>query len=197
MSTAQRVLPKDAIVIPKAARRVFTGQIFDVYQWPQTMFDGSTETFEMLKRPDTVTMICVMDDKIVFITEKQPNRPEFTRIPGGRVDEGESWQTAVERECKEELGLRFKNWRLVGVRQPTTKIEWFVATYLATDCLSQEAPTVDVGEKISILTMSFDEAKRYVASTVDPLNAYTRELFEGLETLDDLLALPEYTGRSA
>ncbi len=36
--------------IPPNAKRVFKGIIFDVYQWQQKMFDGSKETFEMLKR---------------------------------------------------------------------------------------------------------------------------------------------------
>lgn len=35
--------------LPPQAKKVFTGQIFDVYQWEQEMYDGSFETFEMLK----------------------------------------------------------------------------------------------------------------------------------------------------
>jgi hypothetical protein len=58
------VVPKNAKVIPKQAQRVFKGQIFDVYQWPQKLFDGSTQTFEMLKRPDTLTVLAIKNDKL-------------------------------------------------------------------------------------------------------------------------------------
>ena len=35
--------------VPKQAKRVFKGVIFDVYQWEQEMFDGTKEIFEKLK----------------------------------------------------------------------------------------------------------------------------------------------------
>lgn len=38
--------------IPPNAQRVFSGKIFDVYQWPQPLFDGSIATFEVAKRLD-------------------------------------------------------------------------------------------------------------------------------------------------
>ena len=31
--------------LPEQAKKVFDGEIFDVYQWDQEMYDGSTETF--------------------------------------------------------------------------------------------------------------------------------------------------------
>ncbi len=191
-----RVFPDKAILIPADAACVFKGVIFDVYQWQQELFDGSTATFEMLRRPDTVLMICVKDDKLIFIREQQPRRPEYTRLPGGRVDPGEDWDTAAKRECKEELGLTFGEWRLVEVRQPVAKIEWFVATYLALDCNSEGETEHDPGEKIASVPMSFDEAKAYVAATEDPLNDYTRELFENLHSLAELKALPECKGKA-
>lgn len=48
----KRTLPDNAIMIPEQAGCVFHGEIFDVYQWQQEMFDGSYERFEMLRRPD-------------------------------------------------------------------------------------------------------------------------------------------------
>ena len=39
--------------LPKNAKRVFKGKIFDVYQWDQKMFDNSVEIFEKMKRTDT------------------------------------------------------------------------------------------------------------------------------------------------
>jgi len=67
------VTPKNAKLIPENAEQVFKGQIFDVYHWRQEMFDGSTETFEMLKRPDTIKIIAIKDKKIVILEEEQPD----------------------------------------------------------------------------------------------------------------------------
>ncbi len=52
-----KTVPDDAILIPDSAKRMFEGIIFDVYQWKQTQFDGTTRDFEMLKRPDTVVIL--------------------------------------------------------------------------------------------------------------------------------------------
>jgi hypothetical protein len=68
----RKTLPSNAALIPDNASLAFKGQIFDVYQWPQIMFDGSTKTFEMLKRPDTVQIILVRDNKILLVEDEQP-----------------------------------------------------------------------------------------------------------------------------
>jgi ADP-ribose pyrophosphatase len=191
-----RIVPNGAILLPDNASCVFRGEIFDVYQWPQRLFDGSTATFEMLKRPDTVLILAIKDDKIIFIREQQPGRPEYTRLPGGRVDAGEDWQVAAARESAEELGLSFENWHLVDVQQPIAKIEWFVVTFVATRFIKEQTPQPDAGEKIVIVPMEFAAAKAYVASTADPLNDYTRELFENANSLADLKALPQFKGKT-
>jgi hypothetical protein len=36
--------------IPNHARIVFHGQLFDVYQWEQKLFNGKTAIFEKIKR---------------------------------------------------------------------------------------------------------------------------------------------------
>ncbi|HET8670352.1 MAG TPA: NUDIX hydrolase [Candidatus Saccharimonadales bacterium] len=192
-----RIIPENAILIPEHAKEVFKGVIFDVYQWQQQLFDGTTATFEMLKRPDTVIALCVKEGRIVFIREQQPGRPEYTRLPGGRVDPGEDWETAIVRECKEEIGLQFENHRLIHAYQPISKIEWFVAIYLMTDCSAETIPALDAGEKIEIVPMTFDEAKEHIAQTSDPLNTYTRVVLETASTIDDLLSLPVFRGKVA
>jgi ADP-ribose pyrophosphatase len=191
----KKVVPEAANMIPDHANRVFEGVIFDVYQWQQELFDGTSSTFEMLRRPDTVVFIAIKDDKIIFIREQQPGRPEFVDLPAGRVDKGEDWNTAARRECAEELGLKFQNWRLVAVVQPVIKMEWFVATYLATDCIAEHATKHDAGERISPLPMSFTEAKEYVLSHPEYFVGYIGDLFDRIDSLQELLALPEFEGK--
>ncbi|HEX8763232.1 MAG TPA: NUDIX hydrolase [Candidatus Saccharimonadales bacterium] len=190
-----RTVPDDAILIPEKAKKVFEGVIFDVYQWPQELFDGSTATFELLKRPDTVLILAVKDDKIIFVREQQPGRPEYVRLPGGRVDPGEDWRVAAERECAEELGLGFTNWRLIDVHQPVAKMEWFVATYLATDLTHEQAMAHDAGEKITLELMTFDEARAHTMSGKNPFSEGSKWLFEKTTSINDLKNLPEFRGK--
>ena len=60
--------------IPSHAKKVFSGTIFDVYQWEQEMFDGTTKIFEAAGRPHTALVIPVIDDKIVLSYERQPGK---------------------------------------------------------------------------------------------------------------------------
>lgn len=191
----QRIVPSDAILIPPHAKRVFHGQMFDVYQWPQKLFDGTTVTYEMLRRPDTAQIICIKDGKFIVLNEQQSGRPTFLRFPGGRVEPGESWQQAAARECKEELGLSFADWRLIDVIQPFTKLEWFVANLVATEVTEVGRPNPEGGEKIEVLYLTLEELKARMAKEQNPLLHYEKPLFDRLQSIEDLLALPEYKGK--
>ena len=191
----KKLIPDDAVLIPDHAKCVFRGKIFDVYQWPQEMFDGSTATFEMLKRPDTVEIIAIKDGKIVIQEEEQPNRAPHITIPAGRHDvPGESILQAAQRELSEETGLQFKQWKLLNVVQPFSKSEWFIYQYLATDLLREEKhrPEAD-GEKITVMEKSLTEVKELIKH---PKNRFLpKQLLENISSVDELLLLPEFQGK--
>ena len=90
--------------IPEVAKCVFQGIFFDVYHWPQDMYDGSTRTFEMLKRKPSVDIIATQGDRILLTEEEQPNKGKFVSIPGGQLEEGESFLACAKRELLEETG---------------------------------------------------------------------------------------------
>jgi len=128
----KKQVPKDAVLIPDTAKRVFRGQIFDVYQWPQKMFDNSTQTFEMLRRPDTIAVIAVVEDKILILDDEQPHTGLRKSLPTGRVDDQDTATlSAAKREVLEETGFEFSKWRLIEVTQPHSKLEWFIYFYIA------------------------------------------------------------------
>lgn len=184
-------IPTDAILVPDNAKMVFKGEIFDVYQWSQNMFDGSRQTFEMLKRPDTAVVLAVRDGKVVVINEQQPHFGTRLRLPGGRYENSDkNMLSAAKREMLEETGMTFAGWKLIGVRQPVKKIDWLVYTFLATDFLSQTTQNTGPGEKIAISYYGWTELQNsfgdmgYLTIGDTPIKS--------IKDIDQLLNIPEY-----
>ena len=167
--------------IPKEAKRVFEGIIFDVYHWEQKMFDGSTETFEALKRPNTIQILPVQDGKILLAYEEQPNREATYTFFGGRVEKGEDSIKAAKRELLEETGLESSDWELYKVYDIESKIEWQVYLYFARDCKKVSEPYLDAGEKIEVKSVNFEE---FLKITAD-------EKFWGTEIANDIFRIKE------
>ncbi len=191
----KKIVPKDVVLIPESAERVFEGQIFDVHQWPQKMFDGSTETFEMLRRPDTMIVIGVVDDKILVVEDEQPHQGAKLGFPAGRAElSDESTLESAKREALEETGYEFSDWRLVEVIQRHKKIEWFTYYYLATGGEKTSEQKLDAGEKISVKLVGLNELKKMIESKQGYLG-YVADIFEKVNSIDDLKALPVYEGQ--
>lgn len=179
----RKYIPEWASLIPDEAERVFSGKIYDVYQWPQELYDGSTATFEMLRRADTVKVIAILtpeeqahlrdvvkfttseEDRIVITKQKQPRKDWFYDYPGGRVDNDDADELAgAKRELLEEAGLEFANWKLVDVKQPFNKIDWLVYTFVASDLVRQTAQHLDAGELIEVELATIPEIQKLAKS---------------------------------
>ena len=144
--------------IPHDAKKVFSGVIFDVYQWEQKLFDGKLATFEKVKRRDTVGVISVLSNKkIVLLEQEQPGTQPFLGTPGGIIDPGEDVFTAAERELLEETGLTSTDWSLFEAVQPISKIDWVLFTFIARDCKKVQEPHLDSGEKIRLREVTWKE----------------------------------------
>lgn len=159
--------PEPASPFPETARKVFEGVIFDVYQWQQPMFDGTTSTFEALKRADTVVVVPITPEGKILIThEEQPYKGSFISFPGGRREDGESIAETAARELQEETGYEFTSLEPWQAFQPYNKINWAIFILLAKGCTKTSQINLDAGERITIQEISFDEL---ITLTDDPL----------------------------
>lgn len=143
--------------MPAHARKVFTGEIFEVWQWDQELYDGTTAIFERLRRPDTVVVLPIAEQSVVVVEEQQPDTDLFLSIPSGRLEEGEDPLEGAKRELKEETGYESADWQLLKTVRPVSKIEWNVYVYLARGCIKTSEQNLDAGEKISVKQYSFDD----------------------------------------
>lgn len=175
----------DAIIssmtIPKEAKRVFKGVIFDVYQWEQEMFDGSRATFEALKRPYTVQVIPVMDGRILLSYEEQPHYSRKYAFLGGRTEEREEPLAAAKRELHEEAGIDASIWEFYKTYIIGGKIDWNIYFYIAKNCQKVAEPHLDPGERIDVKAVSFEEF----------INVVTDESFGDVQFANDIFRMRE------
>ncbi len=191
----KKTVPTNAILIPDNAKRVYKGIVFDVYQWPQQLYDGTTITYEAVKRLDTVNAICVVDNKIIILDEEQPHQGVRVSFPLGKVDRSDSSTlSAAQREVEEETGYSFANWRLIQVRQFHGKIEWFIYTYVAWGVKEHKSPMREGGEKISVRLETLKDLKKLTLKQNDYLS-WSKTIFEKIKAIDDLLQFPEFKGQ--
>lgn len=143
--------------IPKGAKRVFDGILFDVYHKQIKIFDGSTKTFEFLKRIPAVSIIAVVDNKILTLTQMQALRRWYPSLPGGMIDEGETPKHAAQRELEEETGYTTRDCKLLYKYNEMSKIDYDDYLFLAKNCKKVSGQHLDGEEKINVHLSTFDE----------------------------------------
>lgn len=191
----KKILPPDAVLVPDKAKKVFSGQIYDVYQWSQELFDGSVVTYEMLRRPDTIDCICVVNDKVIVLDDEQPHQGTITTFPSGKVDKtDDTMLVTAQREVAEETGYTFSNWKLLNVRQLHARTEWFIYTYVAWGVKKRSQPQPDAGERITVNLLPIDKVKQLCAEEKGYMGA-ARLILDKAATVTELLNLPEFKGR--
>lgn len=144
--------------MPPHAKRVFQGKLFSVWQWEQTLYDGSIAIFERIKRRDTVHTIGVLPDNRILLTkDEQPDRNAVLTPAGGQIEPDETPQEAARREFLEETGYQIGELVAWHTYQPSGKIDWTVHSFIGRKCERISDPQPEAGEKIEVLLLSFDQ----------------------------------------
>lgn len=143
---------------PPEAKKVFEGKIYDVYQWEQKLYDGTTATFEEVSRPDTVEVLAVVDGKIMIEEQEQPGmKGKFFSLPGGRADGGGSPLEEIKRELLEETGYTSDDWESWQTVHPFLKHPYTIYYFTARNCKKINKSHLDAGERINLRFVTFEE----------------------------------------
>lgn len=188
------IRPKSKQPIPAHAKRVFQGEIFDVYQWPQKMYDGTTKTFEKIKRNNSAVIIPVTKDgKIIIANETQPGTKTEIELIRGRIENEENPLSGAKRELLEETGYASKKWMFLKAIQPLFKIDWVVYYFIAKDCQKIAKQKLDSGERIKLLYVTFDEFVENILRT-DEADHLKIQLLEAKLNTKKMKALKKLIG---
>lgn len=144
--------------IPETARLVFQGRLFGVYQWEQRLYDGTTTTFEALRRPDTAYVIPVLANGMLLITwqRQPPSEKRIYGLIGGRVERSEAPMAAAIRELREEAGLVAREMTPWEAFQFLPKLDWAIYTFIARGC-TEVARSLEAGEDIELVKVTFED----------------------------------------
>ncbi|MFA6160275.1 MAG: NUDIX domain-containing protein [Parcubacteria group bacterium] len=151
----KKIKPREGL--PVNAKCVFKGVIFEVWQWEQKMFDGTTETFEKIWRYPTLEIIATVGDKIIIENQDQPDSKGNINLVSGRADKGDDILEEAKRELLEETGCQSDNWNLFMKHKISAKILHDICYFVARDCKKIQEPNLDAGEKIETKLVTFDE----------------------------------------
>lgn len=125
-----------------------------------------SESLPLFKNPTpTVDAIIMHEDGIVLIERR--NEPLGWALPGGFVDEGESYEAAIAREVLEETGLHSREVKLFHVysdprRDPrghNVSTVYSVTVDPGTPKAGDDAETVGVFDPDELPQMAFDHEK--------------------------------------
>lgn len=175
---SEPTIPKSKV--PPHATRAFQGVVFDIYQWQQELYDGTTATFEMTKRLDTVMVLATQNDQVLLARQEQPGKGLYYDYLGGRCERDEDPLDCAKRELLEESGLVSDDWQLWAVHAAAGKIEWRTFYYIARDCHKVAEPQLDGGEKLEVVALDFDTFVHQIVPDPNFHDEYTRNLLFSL-----------------
>jgi 8-oxo-dGTP pyrophosphatase MutT (NUDIX family) len=174
------------MTIPYRARKVFSGVLFDVYQWRHENLDGSACTYEAVSRPATAYVLPVHEGRLLVGRRTSACGPVVTFVIGGRIEPEEDAATAALRELQEEAGVEAESALHWFSFSPHEKISWDCHVFLA------------FGVSINRDERRLYEAEELEAMTLDELFARAiREDFAHMDLGWQFLALAANCDRRA
>ena len=121
--------------------------------------------FYVNEYPDWVNAFALTKEgKVIMVRQYRHGINSIeTELPGGVVEEGETWQEGVKRETLEETGYTFDKVEYLGKisANPSTTNN-FMHMFLATGGEKVADQDLDDSEEVEVLLMTIDEVKELV-----------------------------------
>lgn len=164
---------------------IFNGRVIRVERERVTLANGHSAVIEAVRHRGSVVIVATpAPDQLILIRQYRPVIERWIwELPAGSLDPGETPDTAVVRECQEEIGLTPRRVTPLGSWYPTPGFcDEIMHFYLCEDLAPPEGPiTRDEDEQIEPLTVTLAAARAMVADgrVVDMKTMVGLSLLEG------------------
>jgi ADP-ribose pyrophosphatase len=146
---------------------IFEGRVIRVEREHMTLANGHSTIIEAVRHRGSVVIVATpAPDHLILIRQFRPVIQRWIwELPAGSLDPGEAPDTAVVRECEEEIGLTPKRVTPLGSWFPTPGFcDEIMHFYLCEDLATPEGPVArDEDEQIEPATVSFDTVRAMIA----------------------------------
>jgi 8-oxo-dGTP pyrophosphatase MutT (NUDIX family) len=123
--------------------------------------DGTIiDPYFVVEMPTSATALALTaDNKVLLVNQyRHPLGEVVLEFPGGFVDPGEDFATAMQRELLEETGYRFDSVEWVGrVAANPGVLNNYTELFIATGGVKTQAQKLDQNEEIEVLEFSMEE----------------------------------------
>ncbi len=146
---------------------VFDGRVIRVERERVTLANGHTVVIEAVRHRGSVVIVATPSpNQLILVRQFRPviNR-WIWELPAGSLDPGEAPETAVVRECEEEIGLTPQRVTRMGSWFPTPGFcDEIMHFYLCDDLAPPSGPVArDEDEQIEPATVSLEAVRAMIA----------------------------------
>jgi ADP-ribose pyrophosphatase len=145
----------------------FSGRFMTVYTFDKHMPDGTYDDFEVCEYRPSVKFFVFNERKEILLVREYRHEvnKDVLRIPGGFIDDGETPQEAIVRECQEELGVKPNKIlqyaiRYQGYDEERKPSEY---AYLCSELMDSPLPSADRHEYVhEVIPMDLDDVANQI-----------------------------------
>lgn len=148
----------------KSRTEKYKSELLDVCEDEVIKPDGEPGTYSTLRVKAGVSVLALDDEGFVYLAKdfRYAVGRQCTEAVAGAIDEGESHLEAAQRELREELGIKAKEWAELDTVDPMTSlIDSPSHLFLATGLTFMEKDEGS-GENITTVKVKLSEAVRMV-----------------------------------
>jgi ADP-ribose pyrophosphatase len=146
---------------------MFQGRVIRIERERVTLPNGNTTLIEAVRHRGSVVIVATPSPgEVILIRQFRPVIERWIwELPAGSLDPGETPETAVVRECEEEIGLTPARVTLLGSWYPTPGFcDEIMHFYLCQDLVAPERSVHrDEDEQIEPATLSLEAARAMIA----------------------------------